>query len=243
MTPHKHYARAPIQEALIDLKCSFGSEVGLPTLAEIHEQIAADYPTREDRVEITAEIGAESNASTKTTRTTMGYLFRGSQPHVFQARTDGFTMSRLHPYEDWDHLLAEAKRLWAVYVSAARPESVVRVGIRYINVIELPEGRIKLSEYFRTRPEVGPRQDISGFFMQVQIPQPRIKASAVVTQTVTPAKEAGGSIGFVLDIDVFKQVDLRPDSTRVWQEVGRLHDREYEIFRGCIKPKTEEVIS
>ena len=64
-----------------------------------------------------------------------GYLFTSVDGRqVVQARLDGFTFSRLKPYDKWESLRDEARELWQHYVQIASPETVTRVALRYINV-------------------------------------------------------------------------------------------------------------
>lgn len=53
----KHYAKAPIVEAAIDVRCVFASEQTLEQLDPIQGLLAADYPSsREDQVQLKAQI-------------------------------------------------------------------------------------------------------------------------------------------------------------------------------------------
>ena len=105
MTSRRHYPKAPITEALIDIRARLPESVRLSDLEALHEMIREDYPEKLDRnlAEGRFEVGTHVSASARQRR--LGFLFKSAdEKQVFQARLDGFTMSRLAPYERWEDL-------------------------------------------------------------------------------------------------------------------------------------------
>src|SRR5207253_4384748 len=104
-------------------------------------------------------------------RTHIGYTFTSSDGlQAFQSRLDGFTFSRLAPYNGWESFCSEARRLWNIYREVTQPQAVTRAAVRYINRLDLPLPIRDLKDYLRTVPEVSPDlpQGLSGYFMQLQ---------------------------------------------------------------------------
>ena len=66
---------------------------------------------------------------------------------------DGFTFSRLKPYETWENLRDEAYRLWQKYREITSPE-IIRVALRYINKLEFPLPIKNFSDYLTAAPIV-----------------------------------------------------------------------------------------
>jgi uncharacterized protein (TIGR04255 family) len=56
---------------------------------------------------------------------------------VCQLRPNGVVFSRLAPYEGWPTFVAEALRFWDSFVELAAPVAVDRLGVRFINQIEI----------------------------------------------------------------------------------------------------------
>jgi uncharacterized protein (TIGR04255 family) len=69
---------------------------------------------------------------------------------------DGFAMSRLAPYENWNAVRDEARRLWDIYRSIAKPSKLIRLAVRYINRIDMPLPLGDFKDYLRTVPDVSP---------------------------------------------------------------------------------------
>ena len=79
----------------------------------------------------------------------------------------------------------DAKQLWLHYVDLARPVSVARIALRYINRIEIPLPFEDYKEYVLTIPEIAPGipQGLAHFFMRLEIPYPE-QFMAIITQTI-----------------------------------------------------------
>jgi uncharacterized protein (TIGR04255 family) len=56
MSGSRHYARAPIVEASIDLRCEFSSTLTVDDLERVRASLSDAYPIREELMELRAEI-------------------------------------------------------------------------------------------------------------------------------------------------------------------------------------------
>jgi len=73
------YEKAPITEALIDIRAALPDDVTLSTLEALHGQVTEWYPEKKKRIEVEGQIGLEAPPTAK--RTEMGFfvLERGRQ--------------------------------------------------------------------------------------------------------------------------------------------------------------------
>ena len=176
----------------------------------------------------------------------LGYAFVGGEgKHVAQFRVNGFSFSRLAPYQTWQQLRNEAKTLWESYrqiVGAALP--VVRLGLRYVNQLDLPQPVRDFRDFIRSYPEISSDlpQQLAGFFMQVQIPQEDIGAMLVLSEVMVPPARPD-VVSLVLDIAVFMQGLKLESDDEVWSAMEVLRVRKNLIFEGCITNNTRELIS
>ncbi len=243
MTTWPPHSNAPITEAIIDIRVGPLEGAVLERLGGLP---ADEYSIRQHRVEFTSQVEVSEAQQTVSTSSPqkLGYIFRSPQvPYVFQARLDGFTLSRLAPYEQWEPFRDEAKRLWSWYKQAAgRPLKITRVAVRYLNRIDLPSG--DLSSYFRTRPEVSEEtlHDMTGFLMVLQIPHPDLNAVLNLRQATAPSpKDANNVVSIVLDIDLYRSSDPPQEEEALWNYFEQLRNRKNEIFYGCITPETKRL--
>jgi uncharacterized protein (TIGR04255 family) len=245
-----HYEKAPIAEALIDIQFK-GPETTPVELLELQSREGASYPERKplffaavrfEGTQVDQPPGITTHPSTQR-----GWAFlTADKLQLWQVRVDGFTFSRLAPYQSWPPFRDEALRLWQISKTVCKPESVTRVAVRYINRLELPLPLKDFKDYLLTVPEVSPHlpQGLSNYFMQLQIPQEDIKAMLVLNQQlVTPNLDPPPrTVSVILDIDLFRAQELPQDEHGLWSFLQELHDKKNEIFEACITDLTRELI-
>ena len=245
MTAHRHYARAPITEALIDIQVDLPAEIELKDLEAIQAAIKTEYPGRRTRLTLRGEFSAGEQAGATARQKTMGYLFYSpDERQVFQARLDGFTYSRLAPYQNWESLRDEAIRLWQRYRTVTQPTKVKRVAVRYINQINIPQLSVDFKDYFRTFPEISPDlpQGLSEYLMRLAVPQEDLKATLILTQAMVPPPQPD-TVSVLLDIDLFIDNVAFASETELWALLEAFRARKNEFFEGCITDETRRLIN
>ena len=237
MATQRHYANAPINEGLIDIRVALPSDFNIGALDTFYEQVKGEYPTREERSLFEGRLSAGAQVEASARQTKIGYLFRSSDgKYVLQARMDGFTFSRLKPYENWETLRDRAKQVWGIYREIVKPVQVTRLEVRYINQIDIPLPFRDFKDYFRTVPEVSPDlpQALSGFLMWLQIPQEDIGAQLVISQALLGPPPSLVAASVILDIDLFTVPrDFKSDDD-VWELLESFRNRKNHAFESCI---------
>lgn len=243
MAQKMHLIKAPIKEALIDLKIRGGK---LPSAkgVDVNTLFAGRYPRVEtiNHRQFDVQFGTTNELVTTTLDKELGFrAFSEDGLQVAQFREDGFTFSRLAPYESWEDFLKEAQRLWALYLDLAKPEFITRVAVRYINELRLPLPLTDFNEYLVSPPDVpdGLPQGLSSFLTRLVIPNPEINAVAIVTQALDGASAQFATI--ILDIDVFQDTEVDIGSNTYWQTLKDLRDYKNNIFFKSITEKAKEL--
>lgn len=246
MTDPEHFPRAPIVEALLDVRVELPPSVGSETLASFHSQIARDFPTREVRKTVTGQLELKAGADpvTRTLVADAGYLFRSRDGlRVVQARRDGFSFSRLKPYTTWDEVVGEAEKLWRSYAALTRPKRVVRLALRYINRIEIPRPVDSLEDYLLIGPAIpkGMLQAPSGFFLRLALSDPHSQSSAIVTETIDEVASTPKLLSIILDIDVSRPVNLAGSGTELSKSLAPLRSYKNLVFSSSITERCKEL--
>lgn len=243
-----HYTQAPITEALIDIRVKALSGVSSTDLASLQAREGSAYPKKKGLYSASLEVGDADEPgggiTTEATKSHRGWAFVSEDKlHVWQARTDGFSFSRLAPYESWEPFRDESRRLWSITKGVLKPEFVTRLAVRYINRIEFPLPLGDFKDYLRTVPEVAPGlpQGLSGFFMQLHIPQQDIRAGLVLNESLAEAKRPN-SVAFILDIDISRTEEVPQSEEGLWEVFEQLHIKKNEVFEACITDRTREII-
>ena len=242
MCVRTHYERAPIIQALIDVQVGGGPPLDLALLAALPPEIGANFAVPAPIYVSNATIPLSSTGSPAFETFHVGHAFSGRENHKYalQARRDGLTVSRLAPYETWEKMRDEFLRVWDWYEGVVRPTNILRLGIRYTNRFDLPLPCGDFREFLLTTPEIGRSlpSALSGFAMQLQIPQAEIPGLIIVNEAlVPPAREGVSSV--ILDIDVIQTADIP------YNYVSRLevlHEQENRFFEGSITEKARGLI-
>jgi uncharacterized protein (TIGR04255 family) len=243
-----HYSRAPIVEAIIELRCELSGSIQLDTL---NDAVNADeFPEVGRHLEVTgtfdvSDAGLRSDTSVRQT----GFVFKREDGlRIIQARLNGFSYAALAPYDKWESFHDEAWRHWEVYRDLIHPTKVTRLGVRYVNRIDIPSARVEIKDYLRTAIDVSPYlpQMIASHFLQVEVPLSRYGAVATITSTsVPPSQEDATSL--ILDIDAWRptDVDLALDgaSSAIHNALDSLRQAKNYTFEACITDATRGLIA
>lgn len=252
MTPERtHYSKAPIVEAIIDLRIARQSGPLIEDLAAIRDIVADRYPNQEILYEYSEEVYIEEvgdPAYQETTREQLGFRFASWDGREnFNARLDGFSFTIRAPYDRWEPFRDEARRLWDLYRSVVKAEAVTRAAMRYVNRLDLDGATVKLEDYLRTHPEVStdlPNEGLlSGFFMQLQLWQEDLSCMLIVNEAPSPSPTPG-TVSILLDFDLYREQFAwnAEDDEAIWDFMEQLHDRKNEVFEACITDETRRLI-
>lgn len=246
MTDYPIFKKAPITEALLDIRTILPEETSLEKLASFHDLIKDRFPQKEEKILLTHSFkvspGNPPISDTSGSRID-GYRFRSLETNkIVQARLDGFTFNKLKPYENWDVFCKEAKELWMMYLELAQPLKVTRIAVRYINRIEVPLPIKDFKEYILNAPDISPElpQALSHFFMRVVIPYQEVEANAVITETMDEQINPQ-QLPIIFDIDVFKERIYKIDASDIWVDLEKLRDLKNEIFFNSLTDIAKEM--
>lgn len=244
---HPHLNNAPITEALIDLRVQLPEGFKLSELEAFCGEVHQEYPTKMHRKSWTGLIRVSGGGRPEIENSepkTDGFVLKSeSGLQVVQARMDGFTFSRLQPYETWEKLRDEARRLWALYVRITDPQCVTRIAVRYVNKINLPI-EDDFTTYLTTGVQISPElpQAMSGLFLRCEVPFDNPKAQTIITQTLGEPSGEMDSVPYVFDIDVYRMGSPCIDLLQLWNEFDELRDVKNQVFFGSITKATVEML-
>ena len=245
MVPQRVYSKAPITEAVIELRVNARPDLELADLKAAHAQVISDYPGVQDLYENQLRFALGPVPQAQTASRQNGFRWIGADSsNILQARLDAFVISRLAPYDRWDSFVQEARRTWNVVKSKTRPSGVSRIAVRFINRFDFPGPSVNLKDYLTIYPEFPEAQfqSVSGTLMQLRVPQPDLGGGLVINQALIPSV-VPGTIAFVLDFDLFAEGLWSTEDESVWDFLEKLRTRKDEIFESTITEKTRGLIS
>lgn len=245
----RHYEHAPITEAIIEFSCDLSADVTLQDLTRAVDQEVFIPSGAAVMISGRIEVGPEGIKG-DTSGEQIGHVFRrGDGLRLIQSRLNGFAYSSLAPYDRWEAFSSEAWQHWLKYRDIARPTNVSRVGVRFINKIDIPQASIEIKDYLRTAVDVSPYlpQVTEQYFLQVVVPLLSFDASATITSTVAPPTSPD-TTSLILDIDTWRRLDVsveadNSDSERLRDVLDDLRMAKNFVFEACITDATRGLIS
>ncbi len=157
----------------------------------------------------------------------------GRQIAVF-AR-DRFTFSRLKPYEVWERFSGEALRLWQTHATVSAATEVQRLGVRFINRLEVPLAGLDFEDYFEAFASPPREFPVAAFLHQDTLAVPDYPYLVNVRRTFQPPQGDGAeTLAILLDIDVFSAEPLPADLPTITRSLAEMHWLKNRAFFGSL---------
>jgi len=242
-----HYDKAPIAEALIDIRVASPDTVTMDQLTSSAVGLGQDFPTRHPIHQLLFGFQAVPDsgqaAGFMNNQEQIGWrLTNKAQNRVLQLQRIGFTYSHLPPYTNWDSFRDEARRYWTSY-RAVVGQPASRIAVRIINKIPTPSAEIALEDYLSVYPVVSEKipATADAVFVQLQLALPKLLPDArAILNVVSGQADASGS-HLVLDIDLFVNRVLG-DEEEIWSILEKFGLEKDVIFEACITDKVRKAI-
>jgi uncharacterized protein (TIGR04255 family) len=250
MARQRHLPHAPITEALIDIHVTPRDGLTFVGLKSAIDGANFGYYVKNPISQGTFAFSLTPDGQPPRTAAEAAQvglrLHSADEKYVAQFRLAGFTLSRLPPYETWEKLLEETRRLWSVYVESLAPLRVVRIATRYINNLNLP---LETGESFQTYlhklvdvPDEAP-QVVETFFQRFQLVEStsNVNNARVILTLALDGIPLAGGIPVILDIDAFVAATLSPTDRELWLILERLRELKNRAFFGIITEHAAEL--
>lgn len=164
-----------------------------------------------------------------------------SKEERVQFSRDGFLFSRLHPYQDWNHFLAESMRLWKVFLGTARPLEIQRIGLRFINKIQLPPKETNFEKYIQPYPEPPFNLELpfANFLHQDTFAVPGYPYAVTINKTFIPPNNPQiEGLNLIVDIDAFTIRPTEVNESTLLSQLAELRWLKNKAFFGSITPES-----
>ena len=183
------------------------------------------------------------------------------QPNGFRLNTDdqaevalifpnGLATARLAPYPGWEALRDRALANWTEWRRASPARQPTRIGVRYVNRIDVPiegeAGKISLSKYLEFRPlvpNISGQRPFAGYMQQVTLPTDTPPWSATITSAVVAPPPLLNHISLLLDIDLFRTAEIPANEDELWKLVDGVRGLKNRIFESCITDEARKLFA
>lgn len=234
---NQSYRRPPITEAVIGIRIV--ASVLDKAQQKVVRRLKGDYPHSQPLREVRINLsGTEGHVELEYK--SQGYrLTTDDQTDVVLVVPDGVTIARLTPYLGWEGLRDRAKAIWKTWRDLTPHHAIDRIGIRYINRIDIPVNRrpaIRLEDYIKLHPQIPPigSGPMLGYMMQVTLPTSDPRWRATITSAHVMPPPVPENMSLLLDVDVFRTEDLPVNDGEFWSVIDQARVIKNAIFENCI---------
>lgn len=234
------YRRPPITEAVIEFRLT--SAIDKLGVDAISDELQRRYPHKQDQFSFDVQI--DTAAAPPLVRSNVkplgARLASEDQADMVILQENSITTVRLAPYQGWEKLVEQAKSNWKIWRKRCRNIPVGRVGIRYINRIDVPtsSGHIRVKDFIRIVPEdpLDPKGErpLTGYLAQLTARTPQPPWAAQITSTPVNPPPLVNHVSLLLDIDVSAESDIPSSGQRIWDFVDAARPVKNWIFETCI---------
>ncbi|MCA9585831.1 MAG: TIGR04255 family protein [Myxococcales bacterium] len=237
MADRRKYKNPPIDEALCEFRFAPGQEWDLTIPGRLHGAVKDEYAGKPRNL-FQAQLQVAGNAPPAVAwnqNVSMVQLTDVAGTHLLTVGPDLLSVHILRPYPEngWEVFRPMIERAFEQYVAVAQPAGLMRLGIRYINRVEVPERTAKSDKYFKCLPAAvdGLPQNLQAFMHRAEY---AYEDGVRLITTFATVDGPPDKSSFVLDLDVVLEAgESRPlgDALKL---VDDLRQRERDAFEALI---------
>lgn len=242
----QYYSRAPIIEAVIELR--FERPIQASLLERVSDALGRYYPNLQEFAQFQVQVGPQPDGGAPVRTSSPDKVWRRSahdEQHVAMVGPNAFGVSQLAPYEGWDAYFGRFRRDWEIWTEKAGRPKITRVGLRYINRIDIPaeaEGLVHQNEYVQflinAPPGLGPT---NGYAVNAIFRAPKSPCTVVINTGMASFQMVPGFASVNLDIDLAAERDLPPNDSGLFALLEEMRDDKNFIFEECITDRARAI--
>lgn len=241
------YSTPPITEAVIGI--NFTSPIDPELLLKLNQRFDSHYPHHQPLQNFNVKLAFGNSTDNSHPRIDTDSLVghRRSSADMTQLVVFFPTMlvvSQLAPYPGWTAFFNRFVRDWEIWKKVIDFHRISRVGVRYINRIDIPvNDSLDYAQYLNLYP---------------RLPIEIGSLSAYAVQTVSLIEDIGSKLtmntaviespilnhtSFLLDQDIAKEIDPPQRDEAIYALLGEIRNRKNAIFEACITERARELFN
>jgi uncharacterized protein (TIGR04255 family) len=239
--PDKHYRRSPVVEALCEVY--FVDSKWDNTLpGKFAGRIEGEYPEPKElqQVEAAVNVSPLAQGAQFQVRGTRTQFFNNDKSRIIQLEKDLIVVNQLRPYLKFRKWRPVIDTMVRHYNELAHPKGIKRIGMRYINEIELPPIPLHMQDYFRIYPQLPSEMggEHGRFMLRLDIP-PHHRRHELVISFVLKTVKRNEPTHFMLDLyDIIVAEDIF-SLDQLEGLVGEAHENIVLAFENSLTEKTK----
>lgn len=232
----RKYVNPPVVEAVCEFRFGPSTPWDESIVAKVHEKVRHVFPREEKRYIHELEVVQTESGIEQKLGQTERFLFLSEDGNEFiQIGPQLLATNRLKPYTSWEAYQPHIDLAFRSFMGIAAVDEIERIGLRYINRIEIPLSNVTLDDYFEFRPYTGDRlPSAMAAFRLGSLFAFDDGRDVCKIELATGGAETSELSVFLLDIDYFLPNAHSLEAHQALGWVGAAHRRVEDVFEGCI---------
>ena len=202
----RKYERPPIVEAICEFKFDPESRWDLTIPGLLYENLKYEFPNKGSNLIMGFNIAASpEEIKQNVEKIELAQFKHQNKPLLVQVGQHILTINHLAPYSNWENFIVVIEKAYNAYKQVANPSAFQRIGVRYINRIDIPRDKFRF-KLFTFGPKfwspVPQPNSVLSFITGVELPfegnRDRMKLQLATAQTTQTDMRS-----FILDIDYY----------------------------------------
>lgn len=242
------YKNPPITEAVCAIHFAPGGDWNFTFPALLYEKIRDEYqgkPREQKLVNIEAnpkEASVKGAGGMAVNEITRVQFISSDERKIISLYEDDLAVSVVRPYPGWEVFRASIERGFEAYKSIVHPSGIRRIGLRYINQIEVngsvPELLKCLSQPPSSLENTNTRLENFAWRSEYVYEDEPIKVAVTLARLLGPTDKTVA----LFDIDLILEWPAEPLSVeQAMSRVDDLRTRERLVFESLVTDKAREV--
>jgi len=235
------YRKPPIVEVVCEFRFVPSSpwDAAIPGL--VYTQLSGEFPKRRMLRGFESQVSpAEGGVRQQIQLAERVQFLREDERAFIQVGPDFLAINHLSPYPAWEGFRPIIQQGFNAYLQVAKPTGLRRIGLRYINKIEIPVEPVSFEEFFNFYPHTGSiKSEITEFVLGVVSPFEEDR-DALRLQLNSAEPGEAGHLAALLDLDYFvaRPQAVTLDEAMAW--VDSAHDRVQATFEACLTERLRD---
>lgn len=234
--PERHYAHPPLVEALCEMYFT-GSQWDSTVPGLFYEQLRVDYPQKSQMslVGVEVQVGPGGAGVLPLASETRMRFARDDNSRLVQLDRDLLVVNQLLPYPHYEEWRDVVHNTLDVYSRLTNPAGIHRLGVRYINRVNLPGSIIRMEDYFRVYPQLPPELgDTHGIFLLQLLTLPLCSGHQLTLTLGISPPDQPNTTSVLLDLYDVVQLGGQDDFPRVRRLLDEAHVNIVHTFENTI---------
>lgn len=241
MVTSQVYKQPPITEAVIGI--NFENQIGeADLLLDLQKKFSQYYPNHQpvENLSFKIELGiGEDNKKTANADIAQEIGHRRSTADMTELLVvlpKSITVSQLAPYPGWDYFFSRFVRDWKLLKRALGFHPIQRLGVRYINRIDIPchTPIVEHEEYLNIYPNVTDKYGpLTAYAVQAEVLMEDLECKLTINSAAVPSPILNHA-SFVIDQDIAREINVPQRDDEIFALIEKIRFRKNEVFESCV---------